>query len=73
MDTSAVRHPFAWSYTNAPLTINAKAELVDWNPDKGDPVMPLTAPATLKKNVDIKLIPYGFLAYRMSMFPLVGE
>ena len=73
VETNTVRHPFAWSYTSAPLSISAKASLVDWNPDKGDPVMPLTAPATLKKDVSLKLIPYGFLAYRMSMFPLVGE
>ena len=25
------------------------------------------------KDLDIKLIPYGFLAYRIAMFPLVGE
>ncbi len=73
IDTTQVCHPFIWSYTKAPLTINAKAELVDWNPDKGDPVMPLTTPATIKKDIPVKLIPYGFLAYRMSMFPLVDE
>ncbi len=64
---------FAWNYTDAPLFVSAKAQFVDWNPDKGDPVMPLKAPAVLKKDVDVKLIPYGFLAYRLSMFPLVGE
>ncbi len=73
VDTAQVHRPFAWSYHNNPVTIHAKAELVDWNPDKGDPVMPLTAPATLKKDIDIRLIPYGCLAYRLSMFPLVGE
>ncbi len=73
VDTTHVTHPFMWCYSEAPITINAKAQLVDWNPDKGDPVMPLTAPAILKKDVPVKLIPYGFLAYRMSMFPLVGE
>ena len=73
IDSSAVPHPFVWSYSKAPLTINAKAQLVDWSPDRGDPVMPLTAPKVLKKDIDIKLVPYGFLDYRMSMFPLVGE
>lgn len=68
-----LKHPFLWHYNDAPLTISAKADLVDWNPDKGDPVMPLTAPATLKHGLDIKLVPYGFLAYRMAMFPLTGE
>ncbi len=65
--------PFDWRWTNAPLVMNAKASLVDWNPDKGDPVMPLEAPAVLEKGIDIKLYPYGFLAYRLTMFPLVGE
>ncbi len=73
VDTAKVIHPFIWKYSNAPLSLSAKAELVDWNPDKADPVMPLTAPAVLKKDIDIKLIPYGFLAYRLTMFPLVGE
>ncbi len=73
VETSAVKHPFMWHYSNAPLAITAKANLVDWNPDKGDPTMPLTPPATLRKDVSIKLVPYGFLAYRMAMFPLVGE
>ena len=73
IDTTEVKHPFMWHYQNAPLSISAKANLVDWQPDKGDPVIPLTAPATLKQDIDIKLIPYGFLAYRIAMFPLVGE
>ena len=73
VQTSAVKHPFSWQYSNAPLTISAKANLVDWNPDKGDATMPLTPPATLQQGVTVKLVPYGFLAYRMSMFPLVGE
>ncbi len=64
---------FGWHYSDAPLSVSAKAQLVDWNPDKGDPVMPLKAPAVLQKDVNVKLIPYGFLAYRLSMFPLVGE
>ncbi len=64
---------FGWNYTDAPLSVSAKAQLVDWNPDKGDPVMPLTAPAILQKDVNVKLVPYGFLACRMSMFPLVGK
>ena len=73
IETGKIHHPFIWRYSETPITINAKAELVDWTPDKGDPVMPTTTPATLKKDIPVKLIPYGFLAYRLSMFPLVGE
>ncbi len=73
IDTAAVKHPFMWHYKDAPVSISAKSNLVDWNPDKGDPVMPLTPPATIKEGIDIKLVPYGFLAYRIAMFPLVGE
>ena len=73
VDSLQVNHPFDWRWTNAPLVMNAKADLVDWNPDKGDPVMPLEAPAILEKDINVKLYPYGFLAYRLTMFPLVGE
>ena len=73
VETSDMVYPFMWHYNNTPVTLNAKASLVDWNPDKGDPVMPMQEPATLQKDLDIKLIPYGFLAYRIAMFPLVGE
>lgn len=73
VETSDMVYPFMWHYKNTPVTLNAKASLVDWNPDKGDPVMPMQEPATLQKDLDIKLIPYGFLAYRIAMFPLVGE
>lgn len=73
VDSLQMNHPFDWRWTNAPLVMNAKADLVDWNPDKGDPVMPLEAPAVLEKDINVKLYPYGFLAYRLTMFPLVGE
>ncbi len=73
VDSLQMNHPFDWRWTNAPLVMNAKADLVDWNPDKGDPVMPLEAPAILEKDINVKLYPYGFLAYRLTMFPLVGE
>ncbi len=73
MDTAAVAHPFVWDFDHVPLTIHAKASMVDWNPDKGDPVMPLQQPATLKKDIAVRLIPYGCLAYRISMFPWVEE
>ena len=73
VDSLKVNHPFDWRWTNAPLVMNAKADLVDWNPDKGDPVMPLEEPAVLEKDIPVKLYPYGFLAYRLTMFPFVGE
>lgn len=73
VDTARIPRPFIWQYTDAPLSISATAALVDWEPDKGDPTMPLSEPATLKSDLKIKLIPYGFLAYRMSAFPFVGK
>ena len=73
VETLQVKHPFMWHYKDAPLTISATADLIDWNPDKSDATMPLTPPAVLKRNIPIKLVPYGFLAYRMSMFPVAEE
>lgn len=73
VEKTEVKRPFMWHYVDAPVTLHVKSNLVDWNPDKGDPVMPLSTPATLQKDLDIKLVPYGFLAYRMTMFPLVEE
>lgn len=64
---------FSWRLNNAPFSISATAHLVDWNPDKGDPVLPVQEPAVLQRDVKIKLIPYGFMAYRISMFPYVGK
>jgi len=68
-----ITYPFAWHYMQSPVIIHAKGCLVDWNPDKGDPKLPTETPATLQKDLDIKLVPYGTLAYRLAMFPLVGE
>lgn len=65
--------PFAWHYTQSPVVIHAKASLVDWNPDKGDPKLPVETPATLKTDIDIKLVPYGVLAYRLAMFPYIDN
>ncbi len=73
VDTTEMKYPFSWHYLTAPLTINATANLVDWNPDKGDAVMPMEEPATLQKDIPVKLVPYGCLAYRLTMFPLVDE
>ncbi len=68
-----MNYPFDWRWTYAPIVMNAKANLVDWEPDRGDPVMPLETPETLEKDLKVKLYPYGFLAYRLSMFPYVDE
>ncbi len=67
-----MHYPFDWRFTNSPLVLDAKASLIDWNPDKGDPVMPLETPEVLEKDVKVRFYPYGFLAYRISVFPLVG-
>ena len=64
---------FSWRLDNAPLSIDATVHLVDWQPDKGDPVMPTEEPAVLERDIHIKLIPYGFMAYRIAMFPFVGK
>ncbi len=73
VEDQPMRYPFDWRFTNAPLVMNTKVNLVDWEPDKGDPVIPLEAPATLEKDIKVRFYPYGFLAYRMSVFPLVDD
>ncbi len=73
VEDQPMRYPFDWRFTNAPLVMNTKVNLVDWEPDKGDPVIPLETPATLEKDIKVKFYPYGFLAYRMSVFPLVDD
>ncbi|MBR4783477.1 MAG: glycoside hydrolase family 127 protein [Bacteroidaceae bacterium] len=64
---------FSWRLDNAPISISAKAHLVDWNPDKGDPVMPTEEPSVIQRDISIKLLPYGFMAYRIAMFPWVSK
>ena len=64
---------FSWRLDNAPFSIDASVHLVDWQPDKGDPVMPTEEPAVLERDINIKLIPYGFMAYRIAMFPYVSK
>ena len=64
---------FSWRLDNAPFSIGATVHLVDWQPDKGDPVMPTDEPAVLERDINIKLIPYGFMAYRIAMFPYVSK
>lgn len=60
---------FRWSKDNAPITISVKANMIDWEPDKGDPKLPLETPEIKQQNIDLQLIPIGCSPYRMSMFP----
>ena len=64
---------FSWSLANAPLSISANASLIEWEPDKGDPVLPEQTPVVRQRNITIRLLPYGFMAYRIAMFPLIGN
>ena len=64
---------FSWRLNNAPINISAKADLIDWEPDKGDPVMPIEEPDIRQHNISIQLLPYGFLAYRIAMFPFTTK
>ena len=58
-----------WSKDNAPIPISVNANLIDWEPDKGDPKLPIEKPEVKQQNIDLQLIPIGCAPYRMSMFP----
>ena len=60
---------FRWGKEAAPIRIKVKADLIDWEPDKGDPKLPLESPAVKQHDVELKLIPMGFAPCRMAMFP----
>ena len=60
---------FRWGMDAAPISIKIKADLIDWEPDKGDPKLPITEPRVKQHNVDLELIPMGFAPYRLAMFP----
>ncbi len=62
---------FKWAKEDAPFAISVKADLIDWNPDKGDPKLPVNPPKILQRNVSLDLIPMGCAPYRLSMFGLV--
>ena len=60
---------FRWSKEWAYTSITVKANRVDWEPDKGDPKLPVETPKVLESNLELELIPMGCCPYRMSMFP----
>ena len=62
---------FRWSKDNAPITISVKASLIDWEPDKGDPKLPLEKPKVIRNDIDLQLIPIGCAPFRMAMFPFL--
>ncbi|MBQ0088206.1 MAG: glycoside hydrolase family 127 protein [Prevotellaceae bacterium] len=68
---SEVKKNFRWSLNESPIKISVKANQIEWNPDYGDPKLPVTAPKVVKKGLDFELIPMGFAAYRLTVFPFV--
>ena len=64
---------FRWSKDVAPVKLSVTANLVDWNPDKGDPKLPLDTPKVLQDKVELELIPIGCAPYRLAMFPFVTD
>lgn len=60
---------FRWSKDNAAVTITVKADMIGWEPDKGDPKLPLHRPEVIQQDIELQLIPIGCAPYRMSMFP----
>ncbi len=63
-----IYQPFYWELTGAPISISAKADIISWEPDKGNPKLPEKC-IPVQHNVQLKLVPYGFAHYRVSMFP----
>ena len=60
---------FRWGMDAAPIYIKVKADLIDWEPDKGDPKLPVAAPKIKQHDVELNLVPMGFAPYRLAMFP----
>lgn len=60
---------FRWGMDAAPIYIKVKADLIDWEPDKGDPKLPVAVPKIKQHDVELNLIPMGFAPYRLAMFP----
>lgn len=60
---------FRWGKDAAPISIKVKADLVGWEPDKGDPKLPIVTPEVLQPDIEFELIPMGFAPYRLAMFP----
>ena len=60
---------FRWGMDAAPISIKIKADLIDWEPDKGDPKLPIVEPRVKQHDVELELIPMGFAPYRLAMFP----
>ncbi len=65
---NTLHQPFYWEKDAAPIKITVNADILNWEPDKGDPKLPKDY-QPVKKDVKLELIPYGFAHYRISMFP----
>ena len=62
---------FRWSKDNAAISITVNADLIRWEPDKGDPKLPVEQPDVIQHDVELQLIPIGCAPYRLSMFPFL--
>jgi len=64
-----------WYWGNdAPVTIEAQVQRIDWDFVSGNPEMPPEACALNSDAMKIvQLVPYGTPAFRISMFPVIQK
>jgi hypothetical protein len=61
--------PFYWAKDYfPPITVTLNLGKIQWEPDKGDPRLPVTCPAPYASQ-RVTLLPYGCTRYRLAMFP----
>ncbi|MHB8863741.1 MAG: beta-L-arabinofuranosidase domain-containing protein [Pirellulaceae bacterium] len=66
--------PANWNWPLAsPLTLEANAVEIDWNPDPAAPRLPQLPAVTSAATERITLVPYGCTKIRISMFPVAAE
>ncbi|HOD80797.1 MAG: hypothetical protein BWX88_00278 [Planctomycetes bacterium ADurb.Bin126] len=66
--------PARWNWPlDAPLTLQASAAPIDWNPSPASPYLPAVAAGRDKPAEKITLIPYGCTKFRLSMFPVLAD
>lgn len=72
IDTCRISRPFRWKKSQAPIRLTIPAARIHWDPDKGNPRLPESAPGMIEE-CELTLIPYGCARYRMAMFPALSE